>query len=81
MNMLCDEQMHELFDSIKSTLTAMTDEGGRDTERDLFGNWGGYKTKLSKKNTLLFCPNCGGTVKKEAYMGGSVYFCESCQEK
>lgn len=81
MNTLSDEQLGDVFDSMKSTLSAMTDGGGRDTERDLFGNQGGYKTKLSKNNTTMICPDCGGAVKKEAYMGGSVYYCENCQEK
>ena len=81
MNTLSDEQLRGVFNSVKATLAAMTDGGGRDTERDLFGNQGGYKTKLSKNNTTMLCPDCGGTVKKEAYMGGSVYFCENCQEK
>ena len=81
MNTLSEEQRQELFNSLKSTLAEMTDAGGRDTERDLFGNPGGYQTKLGKNNKLLICPNCGGAVKKEAYMGGSIYFCEQCQEK
>jgi len=81
MNTLSDEQRRGVFDSVKSTLAAMADGGGRDTERDLFGNQGGYKTKLSKHNSVLLCPDCGGTVTKEAYLGGSVYFCENCQEK
>ena len=81
MNTLSDEQRRGIFDSVKSTLAAMTNGGGRDTERDLFGNQGGYKTKLSKYNSVLLCPDCGGAVKKEAYMGGSVYFCENCQAK
>jgi formamidopyrimidine-DNA glycosylase len=76
-----EEQRHRLFDSVKSVLLAMTEAGGRDTERDIFGNPGGYKTKLSRNNALLTCPDCGGSVKKEAYMGGSVYYCEQCQEK
>jgi len=81
MNTLSAEQYRALFDSLKSTLGEMTDAGGRDTERDLFGNPGGYQTKLGKNNKLLICPNCGGAVKKETYMGGSIYFCEQCQEK
>jgi len=81
MNTLSDEQRNRVFGSIKLTLADMTNGGGRDTDRDLFGNFGGYKTKLSKKNSLLICPVCGGTVKKEAYLGGSVYYCEKCQEK
>lgn len=81
MNTLSEYQRQALFDSLKSTLAEMTDAGGRDTERDLFGKPGGYKTKLGKHNKLLICPNCGGTVKKEAYMGGSIYVCEQCQER
>ncbi|MCL2843258.1 MAG: endonuclease VIII [Oscillospiraceae bacterium] len=81
MRTLSEEQRRELFDSVTSTLAEMTGAGGRDTERDLFGNLGGYQTKLGKNNKLLICPNCGGGVKKESYMGGSIYFCEQCQEK
>ena len=81
MNTLSEEQRQGLFDSVKTTLTAMVEGGGRDTERDLFGNNGGYKTKLSKNTVLSLCADCGGAVKKEAYMGGSIYFCEQCQER
>ena len=79
MNALSETQRHELFESVKSTLAEMVNCGGRNTEKDLFGKHGGYETKLSKKTVLSLCPNCGGTVKKEAYMGGSIYFCEQCQ--
>jgi formamidopyrimidine-DNA glycosylase len=58
----------------------MTDLGGRDTEKDLFGNMGGYKTILSKNTVQNPCPGCGGTIIKEAYMGGAVYFCPVCQK-
>ena len=58
----------------------MTDKGGRDTERDLFGKRGGYKTKLSKNTLQNPCPNCGDTIKKEAYLGGAVYYCPTCQK-
>jgi formamidopyrimidine-DNA glycosylase len=76
---LSDKQRRDLFDSMKSTLSAMVDGGGRDTERDLFGDPGGYQTKLSKKTFQKPCPHCGGVIKKTNYMGGSIYFCESCQ--
>ena len=82
MNTLLEEQQRKIFDSIKSTLSEMVNGGGRDTEKDLFGNPGGYKTKLSKLTALSLCPNCGdGAVKKEAYLGGSIYFCEQCQQQ
>ena len=79
MNTLSDKQLRELFDCVKSTLAAMVNGGGRDTERDLFGNYGRYKTKLSKNNKQLSCPNCGHAVIKANYLGGSIYFCTQCQ--
>ena len=81
MNTLSSGQLHTLFDSIKATLKEMTDGGGRDTERDLFGNFGRYRTKLSKNSLPYPCQNCGGIIRKEAYLGGSIYYCESCQIK
>lgn len=68
-----------LLTSCVDTLREMTQQGGRDTEKDLFGNAGGYRTRLSK-NTLIFgCPKCGGAIVKEAYLGGAVYYCPNCQ--
>ena len=77
---LSDFQKGELFHSLKVTLASMTDKGGRDTEKDLFGNFGGYKTLLSKNTVNKPCPNCGYTIKKEAYLGGAVYYCPVCQK-
>jgi formamidopyrimidine-DNA glycosylase len=77
---LSDFLKGELFQSLKVTLRKMTDLGGRDTERDLFGQPGGYKTILSKNTLKDPCPNCGGKINKEAYMGGAVYFCPVCQK-
>jgi formamidopyrimidine-DNA glycosylase len=68
-----------LFDSIKNTLSEMTAKGGRDTENDLLGKPGGYKTKLSKNTVGQPCSICGTLIKKEAYLGGSIYYCAVCQ--
>jgi formamidopyrimidine-DNA glycosylase len=68
-----------LFNSIKNTLSAMVTQGGRDTELDLFGHPGHYKTLLCKNAVNKPCSVCGTIIKKEAYMGGSVYFCGKCQ--
>jgi formamidopyrimidine-DNA glycosylase len=70
---------HVLFDSIKNTLSEMTAKGGRDTENDLLGQPGAYKTKLSKNTAGQPCPECGTLIKKEAYLGGSIYYCAGCQ--
>lgn len=64
---------------IKSVLKQMTDLGGRDTETDLYGQPGGYKTLLSKNTLATGCPTCHGEIIKEAYLGGSVYYCPNCQ--
>jgi formamidopyrimidine-DNA glycosylase len=69
-----------LYAAVKTVLRQMADRGGRDTEKDLFGNPGGYITKLSKNTAGKPCPVCGNVIKKEAYLGGSVYICESCQK-
>jgi len=76
---LPDAEKRALFDAIKTTLLQMVDRGGRDTENDLFGNPGRYQTKLSKNTSGKPCPVCGTPIKKEAYMGGSIYYCPKCQ--
>ncbi|MFV0397233.1 MAG: zinc finger domain-containing protein, partial [Bacteroidales bacterium] len=73
-------EKERLFHSLKSTLADMTLQGGRDTESDIFGQRGGYKTILSKNTYNNPCPRCGGTIIKESSMGGSVYYCPICQE-
>lgn len=77
---LSDSEKTRLFQSLKTTLKNMTDLGGRDTEKDFFGNSGGYKTKLSKNTVKHPCPNCGDLIKKDAYLGGAVYYCPTCQK-
>lgn len=79
MDSLSDEEIGGLFVAVKSTLKQMTEQGGRDTEKDLFGQSGGYLTHLSKNTYHYPCPVCGTIIKKEAYMGGSIYYCGTCQ--
>ena len=77
---LADGEKHALFHSVKSTLKEMTEQGGRDTTRDLFGKPGGYRTRLSQTAIDKPCPVCGGNIVKQPYMGGSIYFCDGCQK-
>lgn len=76
---LTEEDFKTLFDSVKKTLNAMKESGGRDTEKDLHGNPGGYKTILSSKRIKNPCPVCGDMIAREAYMGGNIYYCMGCQ--
>ncbi|MDR1704308.1 MAG: endonuclease VIII [Clostridiales bacterium] len=77
---LSAEDKERMFDSVRSTLAAMRDQGGRDTEKDLFNEWGGYSTVLSNKTAAAPCPVCGGPIVKEAFLGGKVYYCPVCQK-
>lgn len=79
INTLTDDEYEALYLTVKAVLAEMTDKGGRDTEKDLFGKSGGYLTVMSKKNDGMPCPACGGIIKRMAYMGGNVYVCEGCQ--
>jgi formamidopyrimidine-DNA glycosylase len=69
----------KLFLNIKNILKKMSENGGRDTEKDLFGNYGSYKTLLSAKTYKNPCPVCGNPITKQAYLGGNIYFCPVCQ--
>lgn len=73
------EEREQLFHAVKTTLAEMTTRGGRDTEKDLFGNAGRYRTILSRNTYADPCPICGGGIVKEAYLGGAVYYCPCCQ--
>ena len=74
-----DAEFRRMYASVKSTLRAMADRGGRDTEKDMLGEPGGYRVLLSKNTCSDPCPVCGGTIVKEAYLGGAVYYCPTCQ--
>ncbi|MDF2545086.1 MAG: endonuclease [Herbinix sp.] len=79
MSSLSDEELEAMYKSVKNTLFEMTARGGRDTEKDLYGCSGGYKTILSKKTKGLPCPICQSEVIRESYLGGNIYFCPVCQ--
>jgi formamidopyrimidine-DNA glycosylase len=79
LNTLSAFDKGNLYEAVKQVLSAMTVQGGRDTERDLFGRPGGYATILSKNTVDTPCPNCGMPIRKEAFMGGAVYTCATCQ--
>lgn len=73
-----NEERLRLYQSVRSTIAAMTDAGGRDGWIDLFGNPGGYERKMKSEREL--CPNCRTPLLKEAYLGGKVIYCPNCQK-
>lgn len=78
---LAETEIQRLFRSLKDTLSDMYRQGGRDTEKDLFGVKGKYITQLSKNTLGSTCSRCGGMILKESYMGGTVYYCSGCQKE
>jgi len=79
MGELTSSEIDAMYHAVKDVLADMTARGGRDTERDLFGRPGGYETILSKNTVGKACPACGTAIRKEAYMGGAIYYCAECQ--
>lgn len=80
LNTLDEGEVKRLFLSIKDTLKTMSELGGRSTEKDLLGQPGGYQVRMCADTKDKACPRCGSQIKKEAYMGGSVYTCPVCQK-
>jgi len=79
MGTIREIEFNRLFHSVKDTLAEMTRLGGRDTEKDLFGSAGGYRTLLSKNTVGKPCPVCGTDIQKASYLGGAIYWCPMCQ--
>ena len=77
---LTESHWKRIYEVVTGTLDKMTLAGGRDTEKNLFGEKGGYQTMLSKKTVVKPCPYCGSIIQNASYMGGTVYFCPMCQE-
>ena len=68
-----------LHHALQETLEEAIDLGGRDTERTLFGEPGGYIPILVKRTNGASCTRCGTPIRKIQYLGGSCYLCPSCQ--
>jgi formamidopyrimidine-DNA glycosylase len=72
-------QRRALYDAIRSTVQAVIDQGGRYDETDLLGARGGYVRLMDKAAAGRPCRECGTTVEKMQYLGGTCYVCPGCQ--
>jgi len=68
-----------LHRAIVDAMTEAIEQGGRDTEKDLFGNPGRYVPILDRRAKNQPCPSCGTPIEKIQYLGGSCYLCPTCQ--
>ena len=76
---LSELELRTLYDQIVATVVEATTAGGRNDERDFFGNPGGYERIMHAKSAGQPCPRCGTTIVKMQYLGGACYLCPSCQ--
>ena len=74
------EEQKLLYQTIRNELHKMVTLGGRDSEKDIFDNYGKYKRIMHNKSVGTPCPICGILIKKQQYLGGTIYFCPSCQK-
>jgi len=75
-----EAEKRSLYEAVCITLTQAVDKRGRDTEFDIHNSPGGYIPLMDRRTNGLPCTVCGTPIKKEAYMGGAVYFCSHCQK-
>ena len=80
MKSLTAEEQERLYETTRNELQKMVDLGGRDCEKDIFDRKGKYQRIMHSKSVNTSCPMCKSLIKKQAYLGGSIYFCPSCQK-
>ncbi len=74
---LSPHQSLELYHALQNKIKEMIAYGGRNSVKNLLGEYGRYETIMSKDR--INCSICGTPVKKVAYLGGKVTFCPTCQ--
>ncbi len=79
LNELTQDHRHGLYQSILDTIQEVIESGGRYDEFDLYNRTGGYIRLMDKNALKRSCPECGGRIEKMQYLGGTCYFCSSCQ--
>jgi formamidopyrimidine-DNA glycosylase len=77
-------EIQRIFKAVKTVPSAIIAAGGKDIDKDIYGNYGSFHSKVSRNTVGKPCTRCGakcGTkIIKEAYLGGSVFYCPICQE-
>lgn len=80
LNTLSEADIDQLYQTLKSVLQRILEQGGRNTEKDFYGKLGGYPVILSSKTYKEPCPRCHGEIQKASFLGGTIYYCEGCQK-
>lgn len=69
-----------LYKTICQTIFSIISQGGRYDETDLSGKKGRYIRILDKNTVDKPCPICKTVIQKMSYLGGTIYFCPTCQK-
>lgn len=77
---LNEDEFQRIFTAIKTVPSEIINAGGKDIDKDVYGKSGGFSCKVSRNTVGKPCNRCGTTIIKEAYLGGSVFYCPTCQK-
>jgi formamidopyrimidine-DNA glycosylase len=79
MRDVSDDEARAPCEAIVDTLREAAELRGRDTERDLYGEPGGYVVSVDKRASARPCRRCGGGIVGVKLLGGTSYYCQGCQ--
>ena len=72
-------EQRALYKAMRDTLAQAVDQGGRDTERDLYYLPGGYRCIMDRAATNHPCRKCQYPVRRITVSGFPVCVCPHCQ--
>lgn len=76
---LSTRERRSLHAAATGMLSKAAAQGGRDSERDLFNQPGGYQRLMHSKVVGRPCPECETPIESSRFLGGACYFCPNCQ--
>jgi formamidopyrimidine-DNA glycosylase len=79
LHALQKNHVEALHRAIVGTLLEAIRLGGRNDEFDLYGNPGKYVRQMDKNAVGQPCPECAAKIEDMSYLGGTCYFCPTCQ--
>ena len=79
LDALKKNHVEALHRAIVGTLLEAIRLGGRNDEFDLYGNPGKYVRLMDKNTVGQPCPECAAKIEDMSYLGGTCYFCPTCQ--
>lgn len=72
-------ELKTCYRAVNAVMQNAMAQGGRTSERNLYGQWGSYAPCVCKDTLGQECPECGETITKFAFEGASCYVCPGCQ--